>query len=259
MSVSYNLSVASLDGLKQGEIHIWKINVDEFSEISVNQHLNILTGNERARASGFKFYKDRKNFIISRAILRKLSGQYLRTDPKGISFFSEKYGKPQLKHDTTLKFNLSHSGKMIVIGFINHYDIGVDVEHIRNDFDTMDIAKHFFSKQEIKALYTTSYSEKHLAFYRCWTRKEAFIKALGNGLSYPLDSFSVSLDNDHEVQLESILDKSHDEKNWNLFSFRPNDNYIAAIAINHGSHPHEVVNQRQIKHWDYICTTRVSN
>jgi 4'-phosphopantetheinyl transferase len=119
---------------------------------------------------------------------------------------------------------------MIVIAFAQDVEIGIDIEFIKTDFDPLKLAESFFSKNEIIALKAQSKEELGSAFFRCWTRKEFFIKAEGSGLSFPLDKFTVSLDSDHTAELlKTDWDLSEKDK-WNLFSFSPSAQYLGAIA-----------------------------
>ena len=120
---------------------------------------------------------------------------------------------------------------MAVIGIVLNNDIGIDIEEMKAGFDVLDIASNYFSNLEIESLKKLPAIEQFKGFYKCWTRKESFIKAKAKGLSFPLDSFSVSLDSDEKVQLlETKWDKSEKEL-WNLFSFSPQENYIGAVSV----------------------------
>lgn len=217
--------------LGEKEIHVWRINFNAQLKAQRFFH-DLLNPDEKDRVSKFRFAKDKRKFNISRGVLRILVGEYLEMDPQKVTFRYEKYGKPQLQHETRMKFNVSHSGDMAIIGFVKDYDIGVDIEHVKNDFNVLDLAENFFSRHEIEMLRTIPPKEQPLAFYRCWTRKEAFIKAEGSGLSFPLHEFTVSMTKDNEAKLEHT-DWNPDAKHqWSMFSFKPAQNYIAALAIN---------------------------
>ena len=241
-------SITSFYNLKPNTVHIWSLNF-VVNDNAYRRYHCLLSEDEKKRASKFKFYKDKRCYVVSKGVLRILSGGYLNTDAKTIAFDYGKYGKPRYKHETHLNFNVSHSGDIAIIGFVYDYTIGVDIEKIKNDFDTFEIAINFFSKKEIAALRKIPKPLQHKAFYSCWTRKEAFIKAKGQGLSFPLDSFSVSLDSHEKTKLlETKWDE--DEKNlWNLFSFSPKEKYIGAISV-HG----EVNNVQYYNFNDYFKT-----
>lgn len=214
------------------EVHIWSLNLGLVPFQAMQEYESILSDDEKTRASKFRFSKDKKTFSLTRGVLRKLAGAYLDTEPKKVKFHYEQYGKPRFQDESRIKFNVSHSGDRAVIAFVRDYDIGVDIEYFKDDFDVLDIAENFFSRREIDKLKMQPLKEQRQAFYRCWTRKEAFIKAEGSGLSFPLDKFTVSMHSDNEANLEHT-DWSPDEKDrWNMFSFKPAQNYIAAVAIN---------------------------
>lgn len=210
--------------------HIWMVDLSFVDTRSV-AYYDLLSEDERDRASRFKFVKDRNNYIVCRAVLRKLSAQYLKMKPQEICFEYTDFGKPRFALETAINFNVSHSGDVAVIGFIENQTIGIDIELIKQDFDVLEIAHNFFSKKELYALKRLPEYLNYLGFYRCWTRKEAFVKAEGSGLSFPLNSFAVSIDSDETA---SLLETNWDEKEkdkWTLYPFVPVQNYIAALAV----------------------------
>lgn len=215
--------------LPENEAQLWYFKVDEFSK-EVESYVNLLCSKEITRANSFKFAKDRMVYILARGLLRILSGRYLNEIPKNIKFDYGEYGKPDYSFQTPIKFNISHSGNMIVMAFMRNCDIGVDIEKIKDDFDAIAIAQHFFSPDEIRSLKALPEKEQTHGFYRCWTRKEAFIKAKGSGLSFPLTSFSVSLDADHARLLRTEWDAA-EKKEWQLFSFEPAHGYLGALSV----------------------------
>ena len=218
----------SLAELHEDTIHIWNISF-EVNDNELQSYFKLLSEDEKERANRFRFFKDKKCFVVTRGALRLISSHYLNKEPEDIIFEYEDYGKPKFKHSTNLNFNVSHSGNRAVIGFVYNHTIGIDIEKVKNDFDTFEIAANFFSKAEIDALSNIPKAEQYLAFYRCWTRKEAFIKAKGSGLSFPLDTFSVSLDSDIEASLLYTQWDELEKDTWKLISFIPKEGYIAAL------------------------------
>ncbi len=212
------------------QTHVWYIYFSQQLNI-LSYFLSILSKDEIEKASKFRFEKDKNCSIITRGALRFLSGKYLTENPEDIKFKYGEFGKPYYNMETELKFNVSHSGNMAVIGFVLNDDIGVDVEEMKSDFEVFDIASNYFSDYEIKSLKEIPIQNHVKGFYRCWTRKESFIKAKAKGLSFPLDSFSVSIDSDEKTELlETKWDKNEKEL-WNLFSFTPQENYIGAVSV----------------------------
>lgn len=216
--------------LKPKSVHIWFANLNNTVGKQTDYYV-LLSDEEKKRADKFHFPKDHNQFVVSKGILRLLSGQYLDQNPKNIVFKQGHYGKPIYADENRLKFNISHSGDMIVLGFVKDIEIGVDIEKIKDDFDVMDIANNFFSTKEIASLKALPENMQPRAFYRCWTRKESFIKAEGSGLSFPLDSFTVSLDDDGRAELLETKWDSSEKHKWSLFTFTPATDYICATAI----------------------------
>ena len=211
-------------------MHIWYLNLSDFKD-KVRDFYSLLSDDEKEKASKFRFIKDRHQFVLSRGSLRILTSRYLKKPNDDIVFSYGEFGKPEYHFKSDLKFNVSHSENMAVVGFVKHHDIGVDIENTKGDFDVLDIAQNYFSKREISALKSLPKSEHVNGFYRCWTRKESFIKAKSKGLSFPLDQFSVSLTSEqHVALLETHWDET-EAKLWRLFSFSPKTNYIGAVSV----------------------------
>lgn len=206
----------------------------------------LLSPGEIERAGRFKFEKDRNSFVITRGVLRTLLSGYLEIPPSEIRLKYTPYGKPFLPNGN-LKFNVSHSGDMAVFAFVLDTEVGIDIEKVKHDFDVMELARNFFSKYEVAAMENIPETELKRAFYRCWTRKESFIKAEGSGLSFPLDQFAVSLDDDEEASLIHTQWDLHEKDKWSLYSFLPGRHYIGALAIRHQLKGIEYGNWDEIK------------
>lgn len=216
--------------LAPNQVHVWSVNKPNHTD-RLSNYWSILNEVERERASKYRFDNDRDCFVIARGVLRKLLGNYLNMSPEAINFKFGKYGKPFLIASNGIEFNVSHSGDTIVLGFIKDDIIGVDVEFTKRKIEINKIVEHFFSDEEIAALFSLDKSYHTQAFYNCWTRKEAFIKALGSGLSFPLDQFVVSLDSAKEALLLDTKWDAKEKKNWVLKSFEPAENYIGAVSV----------------------------
>jgi 4'-phosphopantetheinyl transferase len=188
---------------------------------------NVLAEDERARAARFHFEKDRADFVAARGILRELLGRSLDEDPAVLKFDYGDRGKPFLRQQNNypIRFNISHSHGVAVFAFCLRHEIGADVEQI-HAIDSEEIAQRFFSTSEIEELRSVPEEKRNEAFFCCWTRKEAYVKALGDGLQVPLNSFSVSLTPGQPPTL-----KSADSGRWNLFSFEPTGGYVAAVLV----------------------------
>lgn len=210
-------------------VHFWYGDL-EANRAMLPAYLKLLAKDEVKRASNYKFQKDRECYVISRGILRILLGNYLAVGPDKVEFVYSEYGKPSLATNTRLKFNCSHSANLVVLGFALGCEIGVDVEHIKTDFDVFDLAINFFSQSEIESLERRP-EQLYRSFYRCWTRKEAFIKAKGSGLSFPLDSFTVSLEDDENAKLLETHWDVNEAVEWKVFSFVPMADYMSAVVV----------------------------
>lgn len=217
--------------LSKNVVHIWHCRFDT-NRHRIDAFNQVLSEDERQKANIFKFEIHREQAIISRGVLRILLGRYLKKSPHELEFGYTEYDKPFLKDESNLQFNVSHSGNRAVFGFVQDVEIGIDIEKIKDDFEVMDIAQNFFSSDENKALKTLPPKERTAGFYRCWTQKESFIKAKGSGLSFPLTSFSVSLEVGRAELLHTDWDAA-EKKQWQLFSFVPEEGYQGAISLRH--------------------------
>ena len=174
------------------DTHLWRVNLDATAADS-GAAVNILSEDERARAARFHFERDRRRFMAGRAALRTVLAAYLDRAPADLVFALGRHGKPALEK-LGLEFNLSHRGGCGLIAVARGRQVGVDVERIRNDFACEDIARRFFAPAEVVALATWAPAEYATAFFRCWTRKEAYVKARGDGITLGLDRFEVPID-----------------------------------------------------------------
>jgi 4'-phosphopantetheinyl transferase len=184
-----------LDGsLPQDEVHVWYIDLSTW-EKEVDSLRPLLNQDEQERAARFKFPAPRNQFAISRALLRQVLGRYLRIEAREVHFRTTANGKPELATASDvqddLRFNLSHTAGAAVIAVTLHRQVGIDVERIRMDTNAMELAERFFSRPEVEWLRSQPAAEQIPAFFTCWTGKEAYIKAHGEGLSMPLSSFGV--------------------------------------------------------------------
>lgn len=219
--------------LGRGEVHVWRTSLEQPEPVLARLR-EILDDDERRRADRFSFEKGRRQFTVGRGLLRVLLGHYLAVGPAGLRFCYNPYGKPELVRDLggdTLKFNLSHSGDLVFYAVSRDRELGVDVETIRPDFASEAIAERFFSPGERVALRGVRPELRARAFFACWTRKEAYIKAKGKGLSIALDSFEVSLEPERPPALIATLDDPDEAGRWSLHELDPGPGYAAALAV----------------------------
>lgn len=207
-----------------------------FSSLAAPRHFTNrlrqqLSSEEQQRADRFRFEKHQTAFIIARGLLRILLGTYLDVEPVAIQFCYGSNGKPSVPDAPDLHFNISHSGEMVLYGFRQDRRIGVDVEHIRVVSNMEGIARRFFSAEEYRDLLTVPRGHRRKAFFDCWTRKEAFVKAVGDGLSYSLDRFRVALRPDQRAELISIDNRPGSEAGWSLYDIAPSESYAAAVIL----------------------------
>ena len=213
------------------EIHIWCV-VLYRSASQIHNLAQTLSDSELQRAERFHFPRDKNSFIIRRSALRTILSRYLKVAPDLVQFSYGPCGKPEIANFlSTLCFNSSHSQGLALYAVTRHRKIGVDIEQIRPLPDIESIAERFFSEQENAAFKAVSAEQKLAAFFNCWTRKEAYIKATGDGLSFPLDRFSVSLTPGEPAQLLNVDGERTAPNLWYLKSLVPTPNYVAAIAV----------------------------
>lgn len=219
--------------LAENEVHIWRASLN--TEKSVLNTLQLLLSNEEiAKAKQFYFEKDRQYFVIAHGILRALLGRYLNISPSLLYFKYNVYGKPVLGSpfsESHLQFNLSHSHDMALFAFTYRRQIGVDVEYMRSNINYEELARHSFSTHEQATLNALPQALKQQAFFNGWTRKEAYIKARGTGLSLPLDLFDVSLEPDKPAMLLASREDPLETTRWSLQEFIPALGYAGAVAV----------------------------
>src|SRR5947207_5614145 len=221
--------------LAADEIHSWCARLDVPPEASARFHAT-LSPDERNRSARFRFERDRQRFVVARGVLRDLLGRYLQTEPGQISFVYNRFGKPDLAPEfgNPLKFNLSHSAGLALVAIATASNVGVDLEYVRVQSDYADIARHFFSAAEVDYLTAVPSHLYAEAFFSCWTKKEAYLKACGEGLAIPLNSFSVPLTThpmDTPVDLYVASQPIVPPKRWSLYTLRPAPGYAGALEI----------------------------
>lgn len=210
-------------GLDGDALHVWRVPIKDTGRAL--PHLQkVLSPDERDRAARFALEEPRTAYTVARGALRLLLGRYLGRDPAALRFVYGKHGKPALEGGA-LHFNLSHSGDLVLLAFAADRPVGVDVEFCRQRVSSDAVAQRFFADDEVGALQDLDESEKREAFFRVWTRKEAYLKALGAGITVALDSFSVSSDR----QAALLRPRAAAEK-WSLAHLDPAPGYTAAIC-----------------------------
>jgi 4'-phosphopantetheinyl transferase len=225
------LSPPSHPELSRQGVHVWRASL-ECESVRLKMFAQTLSDDERSRAQRFLFERDRNSFIAARGILRDLLARYSGCTPLDIEFVYGANGKPALSHRRSaspVSFNLSHSHKVAVLAVTQKNEIGIDVERIQPERASQEIAKRYFSREEVKELLSLPVDQRAEGFFLCWTRKEAYVKALGEGLRFPLDCFRVSVSPGQPAQLYGDADA-----HWSIEAFDPSFNsetrYVGAVV-----------------------------
>lgn len=214
--------------METGTVHVWRMSLDQPFE-KLQHFRRMLEPDELNRASRFHFEKHRHHFIVARGFLRSVVAPYLEMQPESLRFSYGPYGKPVLASEHALRFNLSHSHEVALLAVALDAELGVDVEHIRADFASEEIAQRFFSRAEVEVFNSLPNEERVAAFFRCWTRKEAYIKAIGKGLSQALDAFDVTLA--PGVQAALLRADEDNVERWWMSEVEVGEGYAGALAV----------------------------
>ncbi len=228
--------------LPPGEIHLWEVALDPPPAV-VERLARSLAEDERERAARFRFDRHRRQYMVGRGALRSLLADYTGQTPATVRFVYGPRGKPGLAPPPAtpaaagdLTFNLSNSHELALVGFVRGVEIGVDVEHLKPMTDLEQIAERFFSASERLALRQLPEAQKAEGFFNCWTRKEAYLKAVGEGLAAPLDSFDVTLVPGEAPRMLTLEGDARRAAGWSFTHVRPGAEYIGALTLEAPSH-----------------------
>ncbi len=215
------------------EAHVWRADVRQMRS-QLEQYTSLLSDDETRRATGLLVENDRVRFVLAHGLLRLLLGAYLALQPASLRFDTGPHGKPALTSaPDDLCFNLSHAGDQLLIAFARQRDVGVDIEPIRSRLDPQldhdALAASFFAPQEQAALRGLTGDARAAAFYVCWTRKEAYLKATGEGLLAPLNAFRVPLTPIPPLRPHLMPDSVAPQ--WALHDLPPIPGYAAALVV----------------------------
>jgi 4'-phosphopantetheinyl transferase len=216
-------------------VHVWRGALDLEAE-QIGRYWNSLSQDEKERADRFRFEQDRSRFIVAHGVLRGILGRYLGLEPAALRFQRRPNGKPELRPEFGggLRFNLAHSQGLALYAVTRDREVGVDLEYVRVDVARERIAEQFFSLGEVAVLRALPEADQMEAFFNCWTRKEAYVKARGDGLSLPLDLFDVSMAPGEPAVLLSTRDDPAEASRWLLREISPGPGYKAAVAVEGG-------------------------
>ena len=213
--------------LVEGEVRLWCVPLNASAD-SLAKLTSVLNEAETDRAERFRFPQHRAEFVAARGLLRYLLARFTGDAPGGVKFRYGLRGKPELNSHGSLRFNLSHSGGMALYAFALNSEWGVDIEHQREMSDLEGVAKRFFAPREFDDLMALRPDERSAAFFRCWTRKESFVKAIGDGLYLPLDSFRVSLRAGGPAAI--LAAPPGEAERWQMTDVTPLEEYAAALV-----------------------------
>jgi len=222
--------IGSPSELDSGVVHLWQRPLNA-SAAEISACHGLLSSEEQERARRFRVERPRNEFVLTRGTLRCLLAQYLGGTPQDIRFRYAVQGKPALEGESGLSFNVSHTNGLALMAFVKRRAIGVDVENLCREIGAKRLAERFFSERERQALRPLGEDELQAAFFRCWTRKEAYIKAKGEGLSLPLHQFDVSIvEGDRDALLATRPDPAEAAR-WTICDIPMGTAYAAAVAV----------------------------
>ena len=233
--------------LGRDEVHIWRANLD-VSAKEIDKYSDYLSNDEIVRANKFRFPEHRQRFVAARGILRQLLANYLNIRPEKVVFDYGDRGKPKLVQSNNcdrLQFNISHSQGYALYGFTQKCPIGVDLECLREMPDAVKIARRFFSPREFEFIASLDPPQQTKVFFKFWTAKEAYLKAIGTGLAGSLGAVDITLDSSENVDLMAIAGDNNLVKDWSLYSCIPASNCVATIAVQ------TQTSDRQLNFWDW--------
>ncbi len=219
--------------LARGAIHVWRA-ATEVSASRLARLYELLASDERERAARFRREADRRRYTVARGVLRSLLGRYLGVEPAALAFRYGAHGKPALSQAAAggdLRFNLSHSHGLALHAFAVGREVGVDIERMRPDTDIMGVARHSFSPAELEALTSLPSAWRRAAFFDGWCRKEAFIKACGEGVALGLRRFDVTLRPDESAALLRFEGDPAAASRWSMRALDAGEGYRAALVV----------------------------
>lgn len=227
------LAISPSFRLERDEVHVWIAPLDG-AGARRDALEAVLSPDEAARAARFRFEEDRRRFVAARGTLRSILGRYLGCAAAEVRFEYGPFGKPLLAapgEPQPLHFNLSHAGELALLAVARGRRVGIDVEQIRPLRDLEALVERFFAAYERATIGALAPELRQEAFFTCWTRKEAYIKARGEGLTFPLHAFDVTILPSDPAGLRSVSGDAAEASRWSLREIRPRTGYVAALAV----------------------------
>ncbi len=234
--------------LTTAEIHLWLADYNEITDSRLHaDYRGLLDTTEKAQEPRFYFERDRRRYLVTRALVRTVLSRYARVGPLDWMFSANAYGRPAVVNPEAqdLSFNISHTHSLIVLGVSRGRALGVDVENYRARKVSMDIADRYFAPDEVAVMNAAPRQEQQYRFFEYWTFKESYIKARGMGLSLPLDKFSFHYAHPTDVSIAIRPELSDDAARWLFWQFQPAPEYLVAVCAERigAQSPHIVVRQ----------------
>lgn len=222
-----------LEALDEGSVHLWRIPLDRDAS-ATSAPLSLLADDEVRRYERFKPEAVKRRFALARGGMRVILGRYLSSTPGSLEFRYGEQGKPSLapeQNPAKLRFNLTHSHDLAILAVASDREVGVDVEHLRDNIEFEMLAARYFSPLEAETLASLEGEDLKRQFFRIWTAKEAYIKAIGQGLQIPLDQFDVAVGSEQQPNLLETRHAPEEQDRWSLHSFDCGDDYLGTLAI----------------------------
>ncbi|MCC6456961.1 MAG: 4'-phosphopantetheinyl transferase superfamily protein [Caldilineaceae bacterium] len=219
--------------LREDEVHLWLVPL-QIAATEIDALMQILSSDERVRATRFHFARDQRRFIAARGTLKRILGKYLGLAPQEVEFRYGPHGKPTIHtqaEDGALRFNLSHAHELALVAVTHAREVGVDIEHSARAVDANGIVERFFASHEQTMYESVAPGERQELFLRYWTCKEAFAKATGQGLSLPLKQIEILLTPESPARLASTVDDAPSGRRWTLQELRPSDEQFGALVV----------------------------
>jgi len=219
--------------LGEDEVHVWRASLRPPPE-AVERLEAHLSPDERARAARFRFPELRTAFVAGRGVQREILSRYAGMPPHALAYRESAHGKPRLDGAAGalgIRFNVSNSGDLALYAVTLRREIGVDLERLKPMPDGIDIARRFFSAPENEVFAGLAEEVRDLAFFHCWTRKEAYIKAVGEGLSMPLDRFDVAFAPGEPARILATRGDEAEAARWSMLELHPGPGYVGALVV----------------------------
>ena len=227
--------------LSHNVVEIWYALTESINDPALlSAYRQLMSADERLREKRFRFEKDRHTYVVTRALIRTVLSKYSPTAPDSWQFAQNRYGRPELLRKSNappIRFNLSHTSGVVACILALERDVGIDVEELTRKTDTIELADRFFSSDEVSALRGLKREDQAERFFSYWTLKESYIKAIGTGLSMPLDSFSFHLKQGYPARISFGPEIEDDPSTWQFAQFRLTSHHMLAASVRRGREP----------------------